>query len=255
MTGIRHTPYVPGMYTKKRMNAAAMADQCIREWEMRKQTMKRKQEAEEHIHNSHYISFSRKIGVGALEIADLLAEKIGHKVVDRQIIEHIAEQRSVRTNTLDDFDERYPGIINNFVSLLFGEKSFTMGDYMRHLVDGVLQIAETGPTIFVGRATHLILPRENVLAVRFISSREHRAKRVADILNISVKEALVKLDEEDKFQREFFRKNFGKKDASPYEFDLVINRDYLTEAHDAAELVYRAYVLKFGEAVVKAAGA
>lgn len=100
-------------------------------------------------------------------------------------------------------------------------------------------------TSFVGRATHLILPREKVMAVRFISSRDHRIKRVADILNVSVKEAAKKLDQEDKLQRDFFRKNFNKKDANPYEFDMVINRDFIRDAQDAAELVYQAYIRKF----------
>lgn len=193
----------------------------------------------------HYICFSRKIGVGALEIADLLAKQLDWKIVDREIMEHIADQRSVAKETIGDFDEKYPGIVNEFASFMFGEKSFTMGDYMRHLVEAVLKVAETGPTIFVGRATHLILPRKNVMAVRFISSRDHRIRRVADILNVSVKEAAKKLDQEDKLQRDFFKKNFNKKDASPYEFDMVINRDFIRDAQDAAELVHQAYIRKF----------
>ena len=36
------------------------------------------------------IHFSRKIGSGALEIAHLLAPRIGYTVIDRQILEHIA---------------------------------------------------------------------------------------------------------------------------------------------------------------------
>jgi hypothetical protein len=59
-------------------------------------------------------------------------------------------------------------------------------------------------------------------------------------------EAEKKLDAEDKRQRDFFRKNLKKKDASPYEFDLVINRDYLTKTEWAADLVERAYRMKFG---------
>ena len=99
-----------------------------------------------------------------------------------------------------------------------------MGDYMRQLFVAVYSLVEDNPTIFVGRAAHLMVPRDRVLAVRLISSKENRAKRVAGILGISMAAARMKLDEEDKLQNDFFRKNFKKKDASPYEFDLVINR-------------------------------
>ena len=245
MADTRHkNQYVPGMYAKKRVSKTEMVEQCLREWEMKKQLKAKKQTGKKaHL---HHICFSRKIGVGALEIADILGKELGYKVIDREIMEHIAGEKLLQTETLDSFDERYPGRMSELASMLFGDKSFTMGDYMRYLADAVLKIAETGPTIFVGRATHLILPRQDVLAVRFISSREHRIKRVAKILNVAEQEAARQLDLEDKRQKDFFKKSFNKKDASPYEFDMVINRDHITDAKDAAELVRLAFTMKFG---------
>lgn len=235
--------YLPGMYAKKRTNTVKMADQYIHDWEIRRLAAIKEKKLAARVTNC--ICFSRKIGVGALEIADLLSEKIGFKVVDREILEHIANDRKCKQSTIDTFDERHPGAMNNFASMLFGEKAYTMGDYMRHLVSAVYSIADSDPTIFVGRAAHLILPRERVLAVRFISSREYRIKRVASILNVGEKAAEKELAQEDKKQHEFFKKNFKKKDAVPYEFDLVINLDYFTEPSWAADIVEKAYNLKF----------
>jgi cytidylate kinase len=240
--------YVAGMYagrTKTGASAAQIAEKCIRKWEEKRAAALKEKESS--AQGNHCISFSRKIGVGALEIADLVAEKTGLQVVDREILEHIANDSNLSQTTVDCFDERHPGLINNFGAMLFGEKSFTMGDYMRHLLTSVYAIVEDCPTLFVGRATHLMMPRDRVLAVRFISSNEHRVKRVAGILGISEAEAGKKLDEEDRLQSEFYKKNFKKKEASPYEFDLVINRDYITEAEWAADLVERAYNLKFSK--------
>ncbi len=239
--------YAPGMYAgraKKGVNTAQMAEKCIRKWEEKRVAALKDKDSSARV--NHCISFSRKIGVGALEIADLVSERTGLQVVDREILEYIANDSNLRRTTVDFFDERHPGAMNNFGSMLFGEKSFTMADYMRHLLASVYSIVEDCPTIFVGRATHLMMPRDRVLAVRFISSDEHRARRVAGILGISEAEALKKLAAEDKRQSEFYKKNFKKKEASPYEFDLVINRDYITESGWAAELVERAYRLKFG---------
>ena len=239
--------YVPGMYAgraKKRVSTAELAGKCIRQWEEKQQAALKEKKAAEKI--NYCISFSRKIGVGALEIADLVADKTGFRVVDREILEYIANNADLNKDTVDFFDERHPGAMNNFGAMLFGEKSFTMGDYMRQLFVAVYSLVEDNPTIFVGRAAHLMVPRDRVLAVRLISSKENRAKRVAGILGISMAAARKKLDEEDKLQNDFFRKNFKKKDASPYEFDLVINRDYFADAKWCVDLVEKAYRLKFG---------
>ena len=176
---------MPGMYWKKRMDAAEAAGHHIREWEKGRLQMK-KAGADK---TSPSICFSRKIGVGALEIADILAEKIGYRVVDREILEHIAANADLSEKTVALFDERYPGKVNEFLSFLFAEKSFIETDYSRHLFKAVLSIADLGPIIFVGRGTHLILPRDRVLAVRFISSKEHRIKRLAKILEVKEKDA------------------------------------------------------------------
>jgi cytidylate kinase len=111
----------------------------------------------------------------------------------------------------------------------------------------VLSIAGLEPTIFVGRGTHLVIPRDRVLAVRFICSNEHRIKRLSRILKVKEKEAADKLPQLDKEQRQFFKKAFGKKDAVPYEFDMVINFDYIKNTKDAAEIVEVAFKKKFAK--------
>ncbi len=58
-----------------------------------------------------------------------------------------------------------------------------------------------------------------------------------------------KIDEVDKGQRGFFKKVFGKKDASPYEFDIVINCDFITQPEWAAEIVSQAFKEKFKDFV------
>jgi len=174
--------YIPGTYAKKRPDAAQMAGQYILDWEKRQLELKEKETALGVI--SPAICFSRKIGIGAVEIADILAEKIGYRVADREVIEHISSNADLSKKTVDFFDEHYPGKINELSALLFREKSFTMSDYVRHLISAVFSLAGTQPTIFVGRGTHLILPQDSQLAVRFISSKSYRVKRLAEILNV-----------------------------------------------------------------------
>ena len=240
---IKGEKFVPGTYVKTRPGAAQMADQYISEWEEKR--LKRKEE-EVLMKMPPSICFSRKIGVGALEIADILAQGIGYRVVDREILEIISQQAELSEKTVNVFDERYPGKMSEFLYLVFGEKAFIKSDYARQLFRAVYAISALQPTIFVGRGAHLLLPRERVLAVRLICSMGNRVKRLAGILKTGEAEIESQMDHIDKEQADFFKKVYGKKDASAYEFDLVINCDYMTEPGWAASIVKEAFLKRFG---------
>ncbi|MBW2321501.1 MAG: cytidylate kinase-like family protein, partial [Deltaproteobacteria bacterium] len=64
---------------------------------------------------------------------------------------------------------------------------------------------------------------------------------------VKEKEAADKLPQIDKEQRSFFKKVFGKKDALPYEFDIVINCDYIKDTQVAAKIVEEAFKKKFAQ--------
>jgi len=69
--------------------------------------------------------------------------------------------------------------------------------------------------------------------------------RLANILDVEETEAEKLLHQIDQEQHAFFKKGFGKKDASPYEFDLVLNSDFITEPERAADVIKCAFKEKF----------
>jgi cytidylate kinase len=235
---------VPGTYVKQKPDAAEMAHQLISRLE-RERFEEREKEVPREMPAT--ICFSRKIGVGALDIADILAKRVGYRVFDREILEHIANEGNLSEKTVAIFDERYPGRLNEFLSMAFGEKAFVRNDYARQLLSALFSMAYLSPAIFVGRGAHLVLPRERTLAVWFISSMSYRATRMATILNIQEKEAEGRLEQIDKEQRDFFNKVFGIKEVSAEQFDLVINCDYFQDPESAADIVQTAFQIKFGE--------
>lgn len=234
--------YLPGTYSKRRPSTAVLADRYIRAWE-RGHLGKKKKTVATSLPPS--VCISRKIGIGAVQIADLAAKKMDCPVFDRQILEYIGSSGDLSEKTIRYFDERYPGRFNEFVKLLAGEKSFIMSDYGRHLISAVYSLAESGPAIFVGRGCHLVLPRDRVLAVRLIGSIAYRAKRLATLMSIDKGEAERQLLEFDKEQRVFFRRLHGKSDAPADEFDLVINLDHFSKIKWVADVIVEAYRRKF----------
>jgi len=245
MTVTTSTQYVPGTYAKKRPESSQLAARFVREWEGRRQKLLKTHGTPAEIRPC--ICFSRKIGVGALEVADLVARKLGMRVADREILEHMSRDASLERETIASFDEMYPGRAVEMSALLFAEKSFVMGDYLRSLVNAVYALATTAATIFVGRGAHLLLPRDRILAVRFICSDPYRIKRLSNLLNVDAAEAARTLAKIDKEQRAFFKKAYGRKDAPASEFDMVVNCDHFSDPRWCADLVVRAFRRKFPE--------
>ncbi len=238
------TDYKPGEYGRKRIKPSEWIESHIRKWDVDKQEKSRDRKEKQELLPS--VCFSRKIGVGALEIADILSNMTGLKVVDREILEHMAQDSSLAMKTVELFDERYPGKMSELSAMIFNEKSFVLSDYYKQLARSVIALANFEPSIFVGRGIHLILPRDRVLAVRLICSDEYRVKRLAGIMKTTESETRKRLEIIDKEQREFFRDVFQKKDAVAYEFDMVINMDHLRDPKQAAKIVACAFKEKFG---------
>ncbi len=245
----KNIEYVPGFYTKKKPGAADLADRYIREWDEEQQKMEKEDIQPEKLFPT--ICFSRIIGVGAVEIADILAKKIGYRVVDQQILEHITDEIKLSNITTASFDKRYPGKMSQYLSRFFNETSFTDNEYNRHLFATILAIAGLGPTIFIGWGTHLVLPRERVMAVRFVCSKGYRVKRLAVILNVGEQEIERKLEDFNLKQSYFYKKVYNLEKASTQEFDLVINCDYIKDPQWAAEIVAENFKKKFSSEIRK----
>jgi cytidylate kinase len=106
-------------------------------------------------------------------------------------------------------------------------------------------IAGLGPTIFIGWGTHLVLPRDRVLAVRLVCSKEFRTQRWATILNVGEQEIQRKLEELNLKQSYFYKKVYNLEKSSTQEFDLVINCDYVKKPEWVSDIVFSLFNKKF----------
>jgi hypothetical protein len=99
--------YYPGVYPGKRYDPEEVAGLYIKAWEQKR--LEKKPTTAPEVDFPPAICFARQIGVGALEIADILAGRLGWRVADRLILEEMAGSSEVTHKTLQFFDERYPG--------------------------------------------------------------------------------------------------------------------------------------------------
>ena len=191
------------------------------------------------------ICISRKIGVGAIEVGEILGKRLGFRVLDREITEQISSSTALSRQSIETFDERYPGKIKEFMCLILGDRAFDMTDYARELFYVAYCLAHMESTIFVGRGIHLMLPRNRVFAVRFVSSEKRRIDRVAASLEIDEKKATKALKQAEKEQLEFFKLVHQKDSAPADEFDLVMSLDYIDAPQTAADAVAMLFKSRF----------
>lgn len=177
----------------------------------------------------------------------LVGEKLGCQVVDREIIEYICIKTHLSRQSIATFDERYPGLVKEIMCLFLGDRPFSMNAYARDLFIISYFLASTAPTIFVGRGVHLMLPRNQLIAVRCISNRNKRIKRLAETLGVDPKGAEQTLNAADHEQAEFFQRVHGKKRASSKEFDMVLNLDAISEKNWVADSIVNLFHKRFGK--------
>lgn len=183
------------------------------------------------------ICFSRQIGVGALELAEGTAKKLGYRVIDREMIETISKATELNPVSITTFDERYPGKLRELLGRILGDRPFDLDGYTRHLFVAAFFTAHMGKTIFVGRGLHLMLPRHRVFVVRCIGSMDHRVKNMVQSLNVTQRKAERILTQAAIEQKEFFKRVHGQESARPLEFDLILNMDHIKMAAAADAIV------------------
>ena len=235
--------YLPGDYGQERQLPADWADIHIKNRDMLP-CKKTKPLPPNAIYPC--ICFSRQIGVGALKIADLLARRLPMRVVDREVLEFMTQEKDLTNRAEIFFNETHPGAVDALLSSVLSQRPFLKGDYALQLAKNATVLAGLEPTIFVGRGIHLILPRQSVLAVRVIADKEYRVSRLSRMFGITVQKAEKQIDRLDQEQTAFFKKNYNHNDADPEKFDLVINKKYLPDESQAMEIISCAFEHKFG---------
>jgi len=229
--------YRPGMYSETMPKIYDIIESAFLEWKAEKNDAPK---------DLPVICISRKIGVGSYEISEMVAQKIHYRVYDREILEHLINTKKVDRRITDFLDERSPTSFEMLLAKILRDVVFK-SEYAKLLFKAIFTIANLGPSIFVGRGAHLVLPRDRVLAIRLTCSNDYRNRRLARMLNISETSASLRLAHLDIEQKNFFKNVYGLKTAAMREFDMVLYMDHIKNPNVAAKIIASAFEGKFGE--------
>ncbi len=209
--------------TLQNIQSEQQAEKYLSEWISNRQF----NEFTDRLHLHHqlgpYITISREAGVGGSHIAQLVGEKLGWEVIDKQIVDFMAEKYDVAKMIVEDLDERNSALVGEFFSSLILDRDFSQPAYLHQLNRLVLLAANHGKVVIVGRGACFILPREKGLSVRLVASEKQRIENFAQRKDISLQEAKKQVSQIDNQRKEFIKKNYAVDPADPHQYDLTIN--------------------------------
>lgn len=164
------------------------------------------------------ITITREYGAGGGEVAKRLAEALGWKVLDRELLHKAAQIAHIPDDELDRLDEKAVSMADRFRLHPPHQK------YLHGLREAARQAAQQGNVVLVGRgARHLLGEMPEVFHLRLVAPRDWRVQRMAKLERWSLDQARARCLEVDRTRELFTRYFFGDAALQPAQYDLVAN--------------------------------
>jgi cytidylate kinase len=117
------------------------------------------------------VTIAHESGAGGPEIGTALAERVGYRYVDREMLSQAAKQYGVLEDKLTKLDESRPSLFERF--------DVETRQYLTVLQTGLLDVAEQDNAVINSRGGQMLLRGiPHVLRLRVIAPLELRVKRV-----------------------------------------------------------------------------
>ena len=194
------------------------------------------------------ITISREYAAGGRSLAKELAQRIGFKIWDKDLLSAIADETGADKRFMTSLDERRRKMISDVLhGFLMGSKHSNT-QYFRSLLNVVHTIDAHGKSIVVGRGANFILKSPDTLRVRVVRPFEQRVSYVAELEGLTEKKAQKLVTVRDSERNDFIQHFFKRDTGNAYDYDLVLNSGVFN-IEQLADLVLFAYEKKIGKTV------
>jgi len=179
--------------------------------------------------NVNVITISRQYGAGASQMARMLSNRLGFRVVDDELLQIAAKQSGMDLEKIERVYEQRPG----FQDLrLYKERSEKYITAVNEVLEG---LAREGNVIIVGRGANLaLLSRRNVFNLRLVADFGVRVQRVMQREGLDESTARKKISESDYAREAYYRFLYNVMPDDPLVYDVVLNTSRVTLEEAAA---------------------
>jgi cytidylate kinase len=166
------------------------------------------------------ITLSREMGSRGDDIARAVAERLGLRLIGRELINRAAKEAGAPEVALAEIDE---------LGLLGVKPSAAaLRLYREKVAEVIHELAADGDMLLVGRGGQVILAdRPDVCHVRIMAPRALRLAQVQASCRVPAEAAAARIDASDDAHSAFLKHHFGVRGDEPHLYDLVINMAHL----------------------------
>jgi cytidylate kinase len=188
------------------------------------------------------ICTSRDVGAGGEQVGRAVADSLGYRYVDEDIVRAAAERAGVDIEEVSSAEQRrtMAGRLLDLVAQAGAPEAYAyaapdMDAYrlagandgmMAVIQEAVRETADAGDAVIVAHAaSHVLAGRPDVLRVLVTGSSEQRQARLA--ADIGDENARSAVREAEKARADYLRRFHDVKQELPTHYDLVVNTDQL----------------------------
>lgn len=189
------------------------------------------------------ITISRQFGSGGRTVGHLIAEKLGIPFYDKELVEHVALESGFAPKFVEEHGEHAPG--KSLLSYAFAPQGvpgvmngLSTADFLWNIqCSAILQLAEQGPCVIVGRnADYILKDRDDVFHVYTYADMDFRADRIVRLYGESEKSPQARLQEKDKRRKLNYQHYTGRTWGAADNYDICLNTG-LIGVENAADII------------------
>lgn len=180
------------------------------------------------------ITISREFGSGGRTIGRMVAEKLGIPFYDKELVDQIALESGFAPKYVEEHGEHSPS--GSFFSYAFAPQGIpgvmnglSTADFLWNIqCNVILQLAEKGPCVIVGRnADYILKDHPEALHVYVFADVPYRAERIVRLYGDSEKTPEQRLAEKDKRRRVNYQHYTGRTWGQAQNYDICLDTGVL----------------------------
>ncbi len=176
------------------------------------------------------ITISREFGSGGRTIGREVAKRLGIPFYDKELVDQIAVESGFAPQFVEENGEHAPG--SSRLSYAFASQGvpgvmngLSTADFLWSIqCNVILQLAQKGPCVIVGRnADYILKDRQDCLNAFIHASMEFRADRIVRLYGESERSPETRLQEKDKRRKVNYQHYTGRTWGMAQNYDICLN--------------------------------
>ena len=180
------------------------------------------------------ITISREFGSGGRTVGRMVAERLGIPFYDKELVDQIALESGFAPKFVEEHGEHSPG--SSLFSYAFAPQGvpgvmngLSTADFLWNIQCSViLQLAEQGPCVIVGRnADYILKDRPEAFHTFIYADTAYRAERIVRRYGEAEKSPEQRLNEKDKRRRVNYQHYTGRTWGMSQNYDISLDSSSL----------------------------